>query len=129
VIERGVSPRDDRVRGVFSSAYFGNPKACRDDEDLVVPTDWMLLEVLPEQLRDPTGARERRIRQKHEELLTAIPALRVAAAQHRLHAVTHMREHRITAEMPESIVDRLEMIEIQHNDRQCALRAPSSSQL
>ena len=75
----------------------------------------MLLEIFPQHLRDPTGAGERRIGQQYDELFTAITAFRVAAAQDRVHALPHMREHRIAAQMSESVIDFLEVIEIQHH--------------
>jgi hypothetical protein len=128
LIERGIGARDDAVRGVFTCDDFGDAKARCDDQHLVVPAGWALLEILPQHFGYATSACQRRVGQQDEKLFAAITALRVAAAKNRLHALPHMREHRIAAEMSTAVVDRLEMIEIQHHERKRAMRAAGPAQ-
>ena len=61
---------------------------------------------------------ERRVRQNDHELVTTVTTLEVAAAEFRLHPRADGREHRVAAEMTMPIVDVLEVVEIEHDERE-----------
>src|SRR5262249_39633683 len=84
LIERGIGARDDAVRGVVTCDDFGDAKARGDNQHLVVPADWALLEILPQHLRNATSACQRRVRQQDEKLFATITTLCIAAAKNRL---------------------------------------------
>ena len=69
-------------------------------------------------LGDLFGALERRIRQDHHELVASVAALEVAAAEFGFHLCADRREHCVTTQVTVSIVDLLEIVEIEHDERQ-----------
>ena len=78
---------------------------------------------------DVDRAGEGRIRQEDEELLPSISALDVAVARQLAHALSNRGQHRITAEMTIPVVDRLEAIEVEYDERQRRLRTSGALQL
>jgi hypothetical protein len=62
-------------------------------------------------------------RQDYQEFLASITALYVAGAQHRVHAPAYHRKDGIATQVPVLVVDRLEVIQIEHQQAQMVLRA------
>ena len=91
--------------------------------------DRHLGQLAAQRVGDALGAFDRRLGQQDEELLAAVAAFHVAAAQHVAHARADGRQHRVAAQVAVAIVDVLEVIEVEHDERDRHLRAPRAAQL
>ena len=74
------------------------------------------------------GARERRLRQQDEELLAGVATLEIGAAQHFAHPLADDRQHRVAAQVTVAIVDVLQAIHVEHDERHRGLAAARAAQ-
>src|SRR5207249_11243524 len=83
----------------------------------------------PQRLCDHLGAGERRIGKNDEELVSAVPAPDVAASQDSREQRADGLQHFVPADVAKSIVDALEMIDVEHDERERLIRSARPSDL
>src|SRR2546427_4981702 len=92
----------------------GTPDADRERE--VVPTDPLLLKVLPHVRPNPVGGEEGvgaiRIGEYNGELIAAVTAGDIDGAQASAHQLAHRPQGEVAGPMAEAVVRRLEAVEI-----------------
>ena len=71
-------------------------------------------------LGDSGGDDERRVRHHDDEFLAAEPADEIGAAHDAAHALGEMLQHLVAGVMAVGVVDRFEMVDVEHHQRQRA---------
>lgn len=66
---------------------------------------------------------------ENQELLSSIPALQIAATQHRIHSSANSAEYRVTGKVAIPIVDRPEVVEVKYDQRHRQLRTARAAHL
>src|SRR6185503_7783251 len=72
---------------------------------------------LPYVFRHLRGAGDRRLGQQHEELVAAVAASQVRPSKHGVDGARDGLQRRIALQVAERVVQRLEAVEIEHDDR------------
>ena len=88
-----------------------------------------LLDLAADPLRHPARARRRRLGQDDQELVAAVAAAQIAPAQHLAQAMADRREHFVSRQMAVIVVDLLELIDVEHHDRERGAAAARAGQL
>ena len=87
----------------------------------------------PDRERDAVGEElgvvAARLGQDHGELVAADPAGDVGRADDAAHPLGDLGEHAVAGEVPDPVVDPLEVVEVEHDQRDVALVAPGARDL
>ena len=129
LVQRGVRPAQRRTPHPPRPGGRRHPEtAC----DLVRPSaerDGRPGQDAAEHLRDDASGVGGGVRQDEQELLAAVAALDVRAAEHLTKQPSGAREHGISGQVAVLVVDVLEAIEVEHDHRQRRLRPLRAPQL
>ena len=82
-----------------------------------------LHDALPDLLRQHPAAGRIRLGEQHDELVAAEPGARVDLADARPHDVADELQRAVAVEVPEAVVDRFEVVEVDHQQAEAAARA------
>ncbi len=126
-VHRGVGVAQELVR-LDRTVTESDPNRCRDAEVAAIDRDPIAHRgEYPvgdlRGLRDAVDAIE-----KHRKLVSTEPGRGVGRAHERIDEGRHPLQHAIPGPMPEAVVDRLEVIDVQEQHRQRPMRAKSCRQ-
>src|SRR4029453_17412621 len=127
-VERAIGATNQLLHVHFSRHGLRESEAPAPPPPAAGPLNAALGDLSPQRLGDAAGAGERCFRQKNEELFAAVSALEIRAAQHIAHTGADRVEHGVSTEMTVRIVDFLEVIQIEQDQRPRRLTMASPPQ-
>jgi len=104
-------------------------EADRDGDLVAIADEAVPLDHAADELREPLGGLERAFRQDDRELLAPRPREQLVAADARRHEGRELLEHTVAREVSVAVVDRLEVVDVEHDQRERALVAPRAAEL
>src|SRR5262249_19326244 len=123
-VQRTVGHADERFR---PQAVLGEARNttgdCRWRQLHVVTRDVQRCQAFPEFVGTGHGARERAVGEYDGNLLAAIPAGHIGAAEQRQHGRTHRLYDGIARFMSVSVVEELEVVDVEVQERNRGVRA------
>src|SRR5262249_31203765 len=109
LVKRHIRPLDGH-RGVVPFRMDGVTDAEGDERSLLTPS-------VEESVRDQFGTAAGRRVTDEEKFLSPVTSDRVSRARRCSQIVAELRQHGVTRLVPERVVDRLEMVEVEDEDR------------
>ena len=118
LIQRVVCPLDQRGDAELRGPGRGDADAHRDRDGLAARDHREGRHLPPHRLGGLLRPDQRRVGKNDQELVAAVPAPHVRAPQHARELRADGAEQIVAAQVPQFVVDRLEMVDVEHQDRQ-----------
>src|SRR5450759_1325244 len=127
-VQRAIRALQQRV-GILACHRRGDPHADGGREARVASGHFDLFDLAAHPLRDAGRAGRRRFRQHDEEFVAAVTAAKVAAPQDLAEALPDRGQDFVAAQVAVPVVDALELVDVEHHDRQRGFAAARARDL
>ena len=122
VIQRRVDPPEEFLHALAKVRVYRRAEGSRDTvEEVSIVRDPNLCDSVTELVRQPHRRSERRLGQDEHELLSAKAARNIPTSDLAQQEFSHCAQHLIARLMPKTVVEALEVVNVQHQDSHRAL--------